>query len=632
VLDQSPVVAAVADRLAMFVERTLYFGQQRQRVLARLASKKTSLKDICSAVTCAVVVSAGEEFEVLQVADKATIEIKVGPLINDVLAPDHLFVFESLALLFKVLEDRGKQLMTATGNEAATDEEVSACKYLVDLIKVAVGVSPYDGKSPAPFVSVTGIPADQSQCNGDYQRQLGRIVGGRPVYKHQEKKDRWMWFSLDIGQWCIGLESGVGSSTCFVSVADAASSPEHITADSWQFWNGSEWGDAKGATVSVLYPSLRDGAAGLAFTDGGGAVDICAWLVSVEDEVPNARDKLLGEILEEWKNMPELLDESTGIQEINFKQLNSSIGIKESRALFARLQEMRGRYRSKSVEFEGFSAASTATVSSANSDKYVAQRLVMGKPAEAAAGLQRMLGLTDQEVGIIMQDGLKAIRQEFERNGSEEDKRNMRYVLDQPATETEGLDKGNKGKCLGDFVQHPKAVAAGFTLPIVAGLRLYTSSSYKCVNDPLRKKQQPHPFPATTLFVHKGLMQMRQVYAHAGEAQKECEFWRGMKDLQVTDDFMEQGGTEYACMSTSMSKQIVGDFAQSEHPLIFKVTSSGFMDRGADVSWLSVYPEEAEVLYPPMTYLKPVQGSKKPIKGTNGKGWIIEVIPTLASS
>jgi hypothetical protein len=35
-----------------------------------------------------------------------------------------------------------------------------------------------------------------------------------------------------------------------VFVVDAASSLEHITADSWRFWNGSEWCDAKGALVS----------------------------------------------------------------------------------------------------------------------------------------------------------------------------------------------------------------------------------------------------------------------------------------------------------------------------------------------------------------------------------------------
>ena len=30
------------------------------------------------------------------------------------------------------------------------------------------------------------------------------------------------------------------------------------------------------------------------------------------------------------------------------------------------------------------------------------------------------------------------------------------------------------------------------------------------------------------------------------------------------------------------------------------------MDCGADIHWLSTYPEEREVLFPPLTYLEPV--------------------------
>ena len=30
------------------------------------------------------------------------------------------------------------------------------------------------------------------------------------------------------------------------------------------------------------------------------------------------------------------------------------------------------------------------------------------------------------------------------------------------------------------------------------------------------------------------------------------------------------------------------------------------MDRGASLKWLSIYPGEDEVLYPPLTYLQPV--------------------------
>jgi hypothetical protein len=50
------------------------------------------------------------------------------------------------------------------------------------------------------------------------------------------------------------------------------------------------------------------------------------------------------------------------------------------------------------------------------------------------------------------------------------------------------------------------------------------------------------------------------------------------------------------------------------------------MSCGADVSWLSVYPAEAEILYPPLTYLKYVKTT--PIKNSNG--FVVEVKPSFS--
>jgi hypothetical protein len=46
-----------------------------------------------------------------------------------------------------------------------------------------------------------------------------------------------------------------------------------------------------------------------------------------------------------------------------------------------------------------------------------------------------------------------------------------------------------------------------------------------------------------------------------------------------------------------------------------------------DVSWLSVYPAEAEILYPPLTYLKYVKTT--PIK--NSTGFVVEVKPSFST-
>ena len=37
--------------------------------------------------------------------------------------------------------------------------------------------------------------------------------------------------------------------------------------------------------------------------------------------------------------------------------------------------------------------------------------------------------------------------------------------------------------------------------------------------------------------------------------------------------------------------------------MLLQILAKDFMVIGADVQWLSAFPEEAEILYPPLTYL-----------------------------
>ena len=48
---------------------------------------------------------------------------------------------------------------------------------------------------------------------------------------------------------------------------------------------------------------------------------------------------------------------------------------------------------------------------------------------------------------------------------------------------------------------------------------------------------------------------------------------------------------------------------------MLKICPSTFMQCGADVSFLSVYPDEQEVLYPPLTYLQFVSESEEVFGG-----------------
>ena len=106
-----------------------------------------------------------------------------------------------------------------------------------------------------------------------------------------------------------------------------------------------------------------------------------------------------------------------------------------------------------------------------------------------------------------------------------------------------------------------------------------------------------------------------------------------MKSLNITEEFIRTGGTkkrtEMACMSTTSSHPVAEEFAESDSPLLFKFVSKSFMSHGADISFLSVYPGEKEVLYPPLTYLRPIGVSEQTIRGKVYK--VVEVEPVFAA-
>ena len=103
---------------------------------------------------------------------------------------------------------------------------------------------------------------------------------------------------------------------------------------------------------------------------------------------------------------------------------------------------------------------------------------------------------------------------------------------------------------------HPHAQMAKLGRHHILALRLYTTDSYSKINDPLRKDppDRPHPFAATTFFISEGIKMLRAVAAQMPDAYTERIYWRGMKDLGLTMEFMQKGGTEFACMSTSASQ------------------------------------------------------------------------------
>jgi hypothetical protein len=131
------------------------------------------------------------------------------------------------------------------------------------------------------------------------------------------------------------------------------------------------------------------------------------------------------------------------------------------------------------------------------------------------------------------------------------------------------------------------------------------------MNDPLRdderyRRREPCPLPVTTYFAQTGIKKLRALHAESGE----LTLWRGMCNREVPNEFMRKGGTELAFMSTTRDLGVAVRFCLSQRSLLFKIVSPGFMTMGADVQWLSAFPDEAEIIYPPFTYLRPTGRSQ----------------------
>ena len=233
-------------------------------------------------------------------------------------------------------------------------------------------------------------------------------------------------------------------------------------------------------------------------------------------------------------------------------------------------------------------------------------------------------------------EALKAIRDEFERNGSDDDKLCMKYVLDQAAGSCEekwqqGLmldcdangklradrtvdgQPGGQGKTLQHFCAEAKGLSPPLSPPEVAAIRLYTTKAYKKINDPLREGDDAapdHPLPVTLLCLNKALKKLRD--KNSGDGQ----LWRGFKDKKVPDDFLRSGGMELGAMSTTTSLKTAIEYSDSDNrafnPAIMRITCKTYQQRGVNISCFSAFPAEEEILFPPRSTLFPVQKGAAP--------------------
>jgi len=199
---------------------------------------------------------------------------------------------------------------------------------------------------------------------------------------------------------------------------------------------------------------------------------------------------------------------------------------------------------------------------------------------------------------------------------------------------------GRRGMMLDDFCDLPEASRANLSRAEVLALRIYTTSAYVVLNRPFTELSTDltksgretctakHPFPSTIGCLDTALKKLRA----NNEEGREVTLWRGVSNVKVQDTFKE-GGTMLGLTSTSHDPEVAIRYLNAtedgSQALLLKLTVRHGLSSGGAIRFLSTFPAEVEVLFPPLTYYLR-SGQPDEVKLTRRRRVkIIEVQPVL---
>jgi len=224
----------------------------------------------------------------------------------------------------------------------------------------------------------------------------------------------------------------------------------------------------------------------------------------------------------------------------------------------------------------------------------------------------------------------------------------LRYILYDKASEKDcfnGTRDRNRGAVdLADFMDLKEVREAGLSEAQLVALRFYTSHSFGAINVALRQAtsdegRKQHPLPATVMCIDNGIKNLCKIDAESDQATNVIEFFRGFTDTQAGPEFLKNGGSQTAPMSTTKDYRIACGYAvrkgKTNGSLLMKIVTTNNLQRGGDLSFLSMFPGEAETLFPPLTFVQPT-GKTQLIEckkgGVTFMLTVIEVTTTLPQS
>ena len=101
-----------------------------------------------------------------------------------------------------------------------------------------------------------------------------------------------------------------------------------------------------------------------------------------------------------------------------------------------------------------------------------------------------------------------------------------------------------------------------------------------------------------------------------------------MAGVRIQPEFLMEGGTELAPMSTTSSLKIAMEYSAGEKALLLRIKTKSFMVRGPLISFLSAFPAEEEYLFPQLTYLQPI-GEPQELRVDDAHYTVLELEPTM---
>lgn len=282
--------------------------------------------------------------------------------------------------------------------------------------------------------------------------------------------------------------------------------------------------------------------------------------------------------------------------------------------------------------------------------------LAVGRADAAARGLRSLLRLRSDFALPSLDDAVAAIESEFAASGTDEDCECLDYVLHQRAGSSglifanspfprdhdasglraDRMTVSGEGMTIDDFCEHHLSRAARLGKAHVLALRLYTTAAFKSIVNPMRCvdlshswSESPHALPVTVYFLTEAISRLRSVDRQVSGP---LDLWRGLANMSraLPADFERLGGTEKAPMSTTTSLDVAVRYSASRSPLLLRLRTPNFMQRGASIAFLSAFPVEEEVLFPPLTYMQVRRIDE--VEVGQVRCVVIEVVPVIGAA